>query len=97
MSMTPLSEIDAVRDTKLRQQFTRRVSACEARFRDFIMQGIGDGSIRDCDARLTSLFILGASRHMMQWYNPDEGQDLRTLVERFIEFCCTGLVPGARQ
>ena len=90
MSMTPLSELDAIRDPKLRQKLNLRISACEARFRDFIALGIRDGSIRDCD-----LFILGASRHMMQWYDPDAGHDLKTIVERFIEFCFQGLAPVA--
>ena len=96
MSMTPLTEIDAIEEPKLRQQFNRRIGACEARFRDFITQGIADGSIRDCDPHLTSLFILGASRHMMQWYNPGADHDLEAIVERFIEFCCTGLAAAAR-
>lgn len=97
MSMTPLTELDAIRDPKLRQKLSQRIAACETRFRDFIAKGIGDGSIRDCDPHLTSLFILGASRHMMQWYNPDEGHDLKAIVERFIEFCCQGLAPPAQR
>jgi AcrR family transcriptional regulator len=93
MSMTPLTELDAIRDPKLRQQLGQRISACEARFRGFIEQGIRDGSIQECDPYLTSLFILGASRHMMQWYNPDAALDLEAIVEQFIQFCCHGLVP----
>ncbi len=96
MSMTPLTELDAIRDPKLRQKLSHRISACEARFREFIAQGIRDGSIRTCDPHLTSLFILGASRHMMQWYNPDAGHDLKAIVEQFIDFCCQGLAPSAR-
>jgi len=95
MSMTPLTELDAIRDPKLRQKLSQRISACEGRFRDFIAQGIRDGSIRDCEPHLTSLFILGASRHMMQWYNPDAGHDLKAIVEQFIDFCCQGLAPPA--
>jgi len=95
MSMTPLTELDAIRNPKLRQQLGRRLSACEARFRGFIEQGIRDGSITPCDPHLTALFILGASRHMMQWYDPDAGHDLRQIVERFVEFCCRGLEPRA--
>lgn len=91
MSMTPLSELDAIRDPKLRHVLGQRISACEARFRGFIERGISDGSIQDCDPYLTSLFILGASRHMMQWYNPDAGHDLEAIVERFIGFCRYGL------
>ena len=97
MSMTPLAELDAVRDPKLRQKLGQRLSACEARFRGFIEQGIRDGSIRDCDPQLTMLFILGASRHMIQWYDPDAGHDLQKIVERFIQFCCLGLQPAANQ
>jgi TetR/AcrR family transcriptional regulator len=93
MSMTPLMELDAIRDAKLRQRLGQRMSACEARFRGFIELGIRDGSIRDCDPHLTSLFILGASRHMMQWYDPSAGHDLQAIVERFIEFCCRALEP----
>jgi TetR/AcrR family transcriptional regulator len=95
MSMTPLTEIEAVRDPKARNILIDRTAACEARFRDFLSQGIRDGSIRDCDPELTSLFILGASRNMMQWYNPDTGHDLEGIVERFIEFCCQGIAAAA--
>jgi AcrR family transcriptional regulator len=96
MSMTPLTELDAIRDPKLRQKLTQRISACEARFQGFIAEGIRDGSIANCDPRLTALFILGASRHMMQWYNPDAGHDIKAIVERFIEFCTHGLEPPKR-
>jgi AcrR family transcriptional regulator len=96
MSMTPLTEIEAIRDPKARHTLNHRTAACEARFRDFISQGIRDGSIRDCDPHLTSLFILGASRNMMQWYNPDASHDLQGIVERFIEFCCQGIAAPAR-
>jgi TetR/AcrR family transcriptional regulator len=93
MSMTPLTELDAVRDPKLRQKLGQRLNACEARFRGFIEHGIRDGSIRDCDPQLTTLFVLGASRHMIQWYDPEAGHNLQTIVERFIQFCCRGLQP----
>jgi hypothetical protein len=96
MSMMPLTELDAVRNPKLREKLGQRLSACEARFRGFIDQGIHDGSIRDCDPQLTTLFILGASRHMIQWYDPDAGHDLQTIVEQFIQFCCLGLKPVAK-
>ena len=95
LSMTPLTELDAIRDPRLRQQLGQRNNACEARFRGFIEQGTRDGSIRECEPHLTSLFILGASRHMMQWYNPDAGHDLEGIVERFIQFCCHGIEPAA--
>ena len=93
MSMTPLTELDAIRDPKLRQQLGRRLSACEARFRGYIEEGIRDGSIGECDPHLTSLFILGGSRHMMQWYDPDGSYDLQAIVEQFIQFCRAGLEP----
>lgn len=96
MSMTPLTELDAIRDAKLRQKLSQRSAACEARFREFITTGIADGSIRKCDPQLTTLFILGASRHMMQWYNPEAGHDLKAIVERFIDFCCHGLARPSR-
>jgi len=94
MSMTPLTELDAIRNPKLRQKLGQRISACEARFQAYIAEGIRDGTIRKCDPRLTALFILGASRHMMQWYNPDSGHDLKAIVERFIDFCRLGLQPA---
>lgn len=94
MSMTPLTELDAIRDAKLRQQLRRRMNACEARFRGFIEEGIRDGRVADCDPHLISLFILGGSRHMMQWYDPDGDHDLQAIVERFIQFCGGGLEPS---
>lgn len=95
MSMTPLTELDAIKDAKRRQQLRQRISACEARFREFIEQGIRDGSIQKCESHLTSLFILGASRHVMQWYDPDAQPDISTITEYFIEFCRRSLMPAA--
>jgi len=95
VSMTPLTELDAVHDAKQRQRLGQRLAACEARMRGFIELGIQDGSIRSCDPHLTSLFILGASRHMIQWYDPKSGLGLPKIVERFIDFCCHGLAATA--
>src|ERR1700689_4521986 len=54
MSMTPPSELDAIRHPKRRKKLSQRIRACEARFRDFIAKGTGNGSIPDCDPPLTS-------------------------------------------
>lgn len=90
ISMTPLTEIEALKDPKLRKELTDRIHAIEARFQGFIEEGMEDGSIADCDPKLTSLFILGASRSMLQWYN-DEGHDLVKIVEEFVHFCMNGI------
>jgi TetR/AcrR family transcriptional regulator, cholesterol catabolism regulator len=94
MSMTPLNEIEAIEDPKQRQRLQQHTGAFEARFRGFIELGIRDGSIKPCDPGVTALFILGASRYMMHWYNPDAGHDLQTIVEQFIQFCCQGIESG---
>lgn len=95
ISMTPLTEIDAIKDPKLRKELTDRILAIEARFEGFITEGIADKSIADCDPKLTAMFILGASRNMLHWYNAEEGHDLVEIVEQFIHFCCTGIARSA--
>jgi len=91
ISMTPLSELEAIKNQRARKELTERINACEVKFQEFIEEGITDGSIGKCDPAMTTRFILGASRSILQWYDPDRGDDLEDIVEHFIDFCMQGL------
>ena len=93
LTMTPLIELGSLKDQNARKDFEKRLSQCEAKFVGFIDEGIKDGSISDCDPQMTMQFILGASRWMMKWYNPDGETDLQHIVDNFISFIQHGLVP----
>lgn len=93
VTMTPLTELDSLKDTDIRKEFEERLKTCEAIFIGFIEEGIKDGSITDCDPELTMKFILGSSRWMMKWYSPDDGRDLPEIVGLFLQFILNGLVP----
>ena len=93
VAMTPLTELDSLKDIKARIDFEQRLKKCEGIFIGFIEEGINDGSITDCDPEMTMQFILGSSRWMMKWYSPDGHKDLPEIVDLFLKFILNGLVP----
>ena len=93
ITMTPLTELNTLKDVKAQKEFATRINQCETRFKGFILEGINDGSIAECDPEMTMQFILGASRWTMKWYRPEGGKDLPEIVEDFIAFLQNGLIP----
>ncbi len=93
IAMTPLTEIDVIKDPAARAALTTRLEQCEKRFVGFIEQGIADGSIADCDPQLAMQFILGASRWTMKWYFPEGKKSLTEINDAFMKFVTDGLAP----
>ncbi len=96
IAMTPLIELDVIKDSEARTYLAERLANCEAQFRGFIELGIEDGSIAPCDAALTMQFVLGASRWTMKWYEPDGSQSLTDINDAFMRFVTDGLAPRER-
>jgi len=64
-------------------------SAVDRRFRTYIEEGIANGTIAECDPKMTAFAIAGALNWIGRWYQPDgplqptEIADL--IVERLVE------------
>tara|TARA_B100000795_G_scaffold263552_1_gene242898 strand:- start:1265 stop:1870 length:606 start_codon:yes stop_codon:yes gene_type:complete len=93
IAMTPLSELDSIKNETARNKLAARLDQCEIQFQNFIIEGIKDGSIAECDPKMTMQFILGASRWTMKWYSPKGQKALSEIVEDFLSFVLKGLIP----
>lgn len=69
-SFAVLSEFDAL-EAENKTIIARRRDGFDRRFRKLIVEGIGDGSIRDVDPKLTVFFFMGAINWMTRWFRPD--------------------------
>ena len=56
-----------------------------------ISAGIADGSIRACDAKLSTFVITGALNGIGAWYNPDGPLRVDTTADEFVERLTGGL------
>lgn len=64
-----LTEFDALEPAN-RKIIAARRAQMRKRFQKLIVDGIGDGSIRKVDPKLTTLFFLGSMNWMMRWFDP---------------------------
>ena len=61
--------------------------------RKLLEEGAEDGSIRKCDAKITSFALAGAINWIAHWYRADESLSAAEIAERFIELFELGLTP----
>jgi AcrR family transcriptional regulator len=59
-------------------------------FEEILQTGIEDGSIRDCDVRMTGNAIMGAINWIPKWYHGDAAMAAR-IVEEFPQVLSAGL------
>ncbi len=84
-----MSEIPSLKPDH-RDEILERSRAHSARFEQLIRDGIDDGSIRDCDVRMTGNAIMGALNWIPKWYHGDETVALQVL-ESFPDILSAGL------
>lgn len=72
-----------------RETIRRKRDAYQAAVESIVRRGIGDGSFRDVDPRLTTLAVFGMCNWAYQWYRPEGPQSagdrravLRSAVQR---------------
>lgn len=84
-------------DQDLSQEMSAQVKALKQRIdrgmRSLITEGIRDGSIRDCDPKITAFAIAGAMNWVAHWYRHDESLTHADIAQRFIELFDQGLQP----
>ena len=61
--------------------------------RQLLEEGAQDGSIRKCDAKITSFALAGAINWIAHWYRADEPLSAADIAQRFIELFELGLTP----
>ncbi len=60
---------------------------------EIIRHGIEDGSIADCNPRLTTFAIFGAYNWVCHWYDKDGSMSAEDIKESFMSFMTNGLGP----
>ncbi|HUQ11186.1 MAG TPA: TetR/AcrR family transcriptional regulator [Steroidobacteraceae bacterium] len=82
-------------DQHLGAAMSRRIKLLKAgidrRMRALIEAGIADGSIRDCDSRMTAFALAGALNWMGHWYREDASLKPLDIADRFIDVFNKGL------
>ncbi|MET0498000.1 MAG: TetR/AcrR family transcriptional regulator [Steroidobacteraceae bacterium] len=61
--------------------------------RRIIEEGARDGSIRKCDAKISTFALAGAMNWIAYWYRSDESLGATDIANRFIELFLLGLQP----
>ena len=82
-------------DQHLGTAMSRRIKLLKAgidkRMRALIEAGVADGSIRDCDPRMTAFALAGALNWMGHWYREDATLKPLEIADRFIDVFNRGL------
>lgn len=82
-------------DQHLGTAMSRRIKLLKAgidkRMRALIEAGVADGSIRDCDPKMTAFALAGALNWMGHWYREDATLKPLEIADRFIDFFNRGL------
>ena len=63
----------------------------DRRLRTFIQEGIADGSITPCDAKIAAFSIAGAVNWMCQWYEPEGALPAEEIASQFARTLTRGL------
>ena len=82
-------------DQHLGTAMSRRIKLLKAgidrRMRALIDAGVADGSIRDCDTKMTAFALAGALNWMGHWYREDASLKPTEIADRFIDVFNRGL------
>jgi len=80
LSSTALTEV---------RNYKRKI---DRRLRTFIQEGIEDGSITPCDAKIAAFSIAGALNWICQWYEPEGALSAEEIASQFARTLTQGLV-----
>src|SRR5436190_10126088 len=82
-------------DQHLGAAMSRRIKLLKAgidrRMRALLEAGVADGSIRDCDTKMTAFALAGALNWMGHWYREDASLNPIEIADRFIDVFNVGL------
>ena len=66
-------------------------SAVDRRFRNYLEEGIQNGTIADCDPKLTAFALAGALNWIGRWYQPDGPLQPSEIAEAIVNRLVEGL------
>jgi len=69
----------------------------DRRLRSFIQEGIADGSIAPCDARIAAFSIAGSLNWICMWYEPDGPLSAGEIATQFARILTRGLAARNRR
>jgi AcrR family transcriptional regulator len=76
---------------------SRKVKALKSEIdhgiRQLIRDGLQDGSIRECDPKMSAFALAGALNWITYWYRSDDSLSATEIAERFIDLFDFGLRP----
>ena len=77
------------------QRRLRRIKAAiDEEFRELIRQGVAEGSISDCDPKITAFALAGALSWIGRWYRPGGALTPAQIAEHFVALLVNGLCGG---
>lgn len=74
-----------------RREVRRYKRKIDRRLRDFIQEGIDDGSIAACDAKIAAFAIAGALNWICHWYEPEGELSREEIASQFAHTLTRGL------
>ncbi len=91
-----LTDVDSLTPEQ-RDAVVARRTAISGATRDIIEAGIRDGSIAPCNAKLATLFTLGAVNWIPLWYRENGPNTPEEIIDEFVRLLGGGLIPNVRQ
>ncbi len=67
--------------------------AIDGRLRELLAKGIKDGSIAQCDIRLTAFIIAGAINGIARWFHEGGSESAASVAEKVANQLASGLIP----
>src|ERR1022692_1574135 len=90
-----LDEGDLTSDARAEVRTYKR--KIDRRLRSFIQEGIEDGSIAPCDAKIAAFSIAGALNWICMWYEPEGALSAEEIATQFARTLTQGLVHRRRR
>jgi TetR/AcrR family transcriptional regulator len=88
-----LLEDSALLPHQLRAIIRRRDEA-ERRYRNLVMEGVGDGSVRPCDPKLAVFALLGAINWVPKWYRDDGEWSAAEVADSLVTLITQSIAAG---
>ena len=80
-----------------RDELTPTFRLLDTFVRKLLEQGMQDGSIKPCDAKITAFSIFGAMHWLARWYRPDGALNVQQIAERVFAIFESGLKAPRRR
>lgn len=92
-----MTDIDALQSEQ-RREILRRRDKFDRTLRSFIVEGIDDGSIAQCDPKMAVFAIMGSVNWISRWFKPGAGWSSADVAKGLVDIFTLGMQvrPGRR-